>query len=138
MLNPPTKGASAGSPQSKPMVPCITRLSTLAVASSKNLSDPKEAASSKHQHTQTIKVAADVARMSACKEFSTSIATLQPIVEALNKVLDGNGSTIDIIKGVFRYIKELETAEGFNKDRLEIQAEMSSFRNAFKTQLSQV
>ena len=87
---------------------------------------------------QATKSVADVAHAPPHKEFSTSIATLQPIVEALNKILDGNGSTIVIIKGVFRYIKELETAEGHNKDKLEIQAKVSSFRNAFKTQLSQM
>ena len=78
MPNPPTKGASARAPQSKPAVPRVTRLSTLAAASSKNLSDPKEVASSEHQHTQTIKVAADVARKSAHKEFSTSVTVRSP------------------------------------------------------------
>jgi len=87
---------------------------------------------------QAIEPVADVAHAPAHKEFSTSIATLQPIVEALNKILNGNGLTIVIIKGVFRYIKELETAEGHNKDKLEIQTEVSSFCNAFKTQLSQI
>ena len=51
------------------------------------------------------------------------IATLQPIVEALNKILDGNGSTVDIIKGIFKCIKEVEAAERDNKDRMEMQAE---------------
>ena len=138
MLNPPTKGASAGVPQPKPAVPRVTRSSTSAAASSKNLSDPNEAASNEKQHTQATESPADVALAPPHKEFFTSIATLQPIVEALNKILDGNGSTIVIIKGVFRYIKELEMAEGRDKGKLEIQAEVSSFRNAFKTQLSQM
>ena len=72
------------------------------------------------------------------KGFATSIATLQPVVEALNKILDGDGSTINIIKGVFKYIKELEAVEKKDKDRLEIQAEVSSFCKAFKTNLSQM
>jgi len=138
MPNPPSKGALAGAPQPKPAVLRVTRSSTSAAASSKNLSDPNEAALSGKQHTQAIEPVADVAHTPAHKEFSTSIATLQPIVEALNKILNGNGSTIVIIKGVFRYIKELETAEGCNKDKLEIQTEVSSFCNTFKTQLSQI
>ena len=138
MPNPPTKGASAGAPQSKTAAPCITRASALAAASSKNLSDPKETAPNEQQHTQTTEAAADMAHTLTRKGFSTSIDTLQPIVEALNKILDGNGSTIDIIKGIFRYIREIEAMEARNQDRLEIQAEVSTFSNAFKTHLSQV
>ena len=111
MLNPPTKGASARALQPKPVALHITRSSTSAAASSKNLSNPNEAALIKKQHMQAIEPVASMVHVPAYKEFSTSIATLQPIVEALNKILDGNGSTIAIIKGVFRYIKELETAD---------------------------
>ena len=138
MPNPPTKGALAGALQSKTAAPHITRASALAAASSKNLSDPNETAPNEQQHTQTSEVAADVARTSARRSFYTSINTLQPIVEALYKILDGNGSTVDIIKGIFRYIREIEELEGHNKGRLEIQTEVSSLSSAFKTHLSQV
>jgi hypothetical protein len=67
-----------------------------------------------------------------------SIATLQPIVEALNKILVGNGLTVDTIKGIFKYIKEVEAAERNNKDRMEMQAEVSSFCKAFKDSIQQV
>ena len=138
MPNPPTKGASAGAPQSKTAAPRITRASALAAASSKNLSDPNETAPNEQQHAQTSEVTADAACTSACRSFYTSIDTLQPIVEALYKILDGNGSTVDIIKGIFRYIREIEELEGHNKGRLEIQTEVSSLSSAFKTHLSQV
>ena len=138
MPNPPSKGASAGAPPPKPAAPRATRSSTLAAASSKNLSDTIETVPNEQQHTLITEAVADVARTSARKGFSTSLGTLQPIVEALHKILDGNGSTIDIIKGIFRYIRELEATEGRSKDRLEIQTEVSSFRDAFKTHLSQM
>jgi hypothetical protein len=41
-------------------------------------------------------------------------------VEALNKILVGNGLTVNTIKGIFKYIKEVEAAERNNKDRIEM------------------
>ena len=139
MPKPPTKGDTDGAGFPKPTVPRVTRLSTLATISSrKTISESNETPPKNQQITQITEAEADVAPPTARKDFSTSIATLQPIVEALNKILDGDGSTINIIKGVFKYIKELEVAEKRDKDRLEIQAEVSSFRKAFKNNLSQM
>jgi len=138
MPKPPTKGASDGVSLPKPAVPCITRSGTLTAASSKTISEPNEAASKDQQPILTIDEGAVEALAPARKDFATSITTLQPIVEALNKILVGNSSSIDIIKGIFRYIKELEAAERDNRDRIEIQAEVSSFRKAFRNNLSQM
>lgn len=139
MPKPPTKGDADGAGLPKSAAPRMTRSGTLATASSKKaLSESNEPTPREQQAAQITEVEVDVSSLSSRKDFSTTIATLQPVVEALNKILIGDGSTINIIKGVFKYIRELETAERRDKDRLEIQAEVSSFRKAFKNNLSQM
>ena len=94
----------------------------------------------KDQHNKLIAIAEDndmLPRLT-CREFSMTIATLQPIVEALNKILAGNGSMVDTIKWGFSYIKEMEIVEWENKEKMEIQAKVSSFCKAFKHDLFQV
>ena len=130
---------SEGAPPPKPAASRVTRSGTLIASTSKPSSDTK-GKPTKDQHNEPIAEAEDndVSPRLARKEFSTSIATLQPVVEALNKILDGNGSTIEIIKWIFKYIREMESAERENKEKLEMQAEVSSFRKAFKQDLSQL
>ena len=139
MPNPPVKGASDGALPPKPAASRITRSGTLTTSNSKSTSESK-GKSTKDQHSEQIAEAEDndVSPRPTRKEFSMSITTLQPIVEALNKILDGNSSTIETIKWIFKYIKEMEAAERENKEKMEIQAEVSSFRKAFKLDLSQV
>jgi hypothetical protein len=138
MLKPLAKGASDRPMHLKPTVPCITRLGSLAAANSKPISEEKEAPLKDWQIKPIAEGVTDVASPSMHRDFSTLITTLQPIVEALNKILDGNGLTVDTIKGIFKYIKEVEAAERGNKDRMEMQAEVSSFCKAFKDSIQQV
>ena len=47
---------------------------------------------------------------------TTSLALLQPIIEALNKILDSEDSTECIIEGIFKYINESEKKERISRD----------------------
>lgn len=144
MLKPPAKGALDGVPPPKPAASCITRSGTSGMqtaSSNKPMSVPK-ATSINDQQIELIAEEEhndnDVALSETCKDFSTTLATLQPIVEALNKILAGNSLTVETIKWIFKYIRKLEAAERENKEKMEIQAKVSSFRKAFKTDLHQV
>jgi hypothetical protein len=70
----------------------------------------------------------DVATTANAEVTTTSIATLQPIVEGLNKILNGEESPECVIKGIFKYIRKLEKTEKEDEERCKIQMEVSALR----------
>jgi hypothetical protein len=124
MLKPLTKGVMEGAAQPKSAAPRITRSGTMAAA--------------KQQRVSALTESDDVAPPVSHKTFSTTIITLQPIVEALNKILDGNGSTVDTIRGIFRYIGEMERVEGQWKEGSGPQEEVSGICKLFQKDLQEV
>ena len=129
MPKPPTKVGVEGQAQPKPVPhnPWITRLgmATLAVATDKPISQQS-----------TTKELTPAAVPVTHRIDTTSIAILQPIVEALNKILDGEDLPECIINGVFKYIRESEKTDKSSRDRLEIQEEVSSLRKGIRADLS--
>ena len=127
MPKPPSKGGaeSHGQPKPAPSNPRLTRSAAQAVANGKPIS----------QQTET---GNDVAAPATNRVTSTTITILQPIVEALNRILDGEDSSERIIEGVFRYIRESEKTERVTRERQEVQAEVSALRKAFKADLGKM
>ena len=134
MPKPLTKGVTEGAVQPKPVAPHITRSGTLVVTTNKSpacQSETKDSPPKEQQRALTLIESDDMAPPVTCKAFSMSIITLQPIVEALNKILDGNRSIVDTIRGIFRYIRELERAEGQRKEGLGLREEVSGLHKIF-------
>ena len=127
MPKPPSKGGaeSHGQPKPAPSNTRLTRSAAQAVANGKPISQQTEARN-------------DVAAPATNRVTSTTITILQPIVEALNRILDGEDSSERIIEGVFRYIRESEKTERVTRERQEVQAEVSALRKAFKADLGKI
>ena len=145
MLNPPNNGGSEGQTQAKVVLSNlqITRLGTAiwAAANGKPVSQQsttKEFSSKEKNKSKKSTEATDEMPAATCRLVTTSTVLLQPIVEALNKILDGKGLTEHIIEGIFRYIKEAEKAERIaraSKERKEVQEEVSSLCKGFTAEL---
>ena len=143
MPKPPTKGGAESHAQPKPAPsnPRLTRSSAQAVASSKPASQhniTNELSSKEHNKDRNAEETTDVATPAANRITSTPITLLQPIVEALNKILDGEGSMEHIIDGIFRYIRESGKAERITREKREIQAEVSALQKAFRADLGRM
>jgi hypothetical protein len=67
-----------------------------------------------------VEEATDVADSTTYRITSTQITLLQPIVKALNRILDGVDSKECIIEGIFRYIRESEKTKRAARERQEI------------------
>jgi hypothetical protein len=91
-----------------------------------------------HNRDRIVEEASDVAAPATNRITSTPIALLQPIVEALNRILDGEDSMEHIIDGIFRYIRELGRLERVIRERQEVQAEVSALCKAFRADLAKV
>ncbi len=63
---------------------------------------------------------------------------LQPIVTALNKVLDGEMTTDQFIVGAFNHIKGVEKAEGESKQKPEAQTAANDLRQALRKDLTEI
>jgi hypothetical protein len=114
MPKPPTKGVMEGAAQPKPMAPCITRSGSLVAMNSKTLANQngeKDSPSKKKQGALITPESTDVVTATTRKTFSTLISTFQPIVEALNRILARDGSTVDTIKWIFGYIRDLKKVD---------------------------
>ena len=74
----------------------------------------------------------------ACTAFSTSISSLQPIVEALNRILIGDGSTVDSIRWIFGYIRDMEKADEQKKRSMESQEKVSDIHKTFHKDIQNV
>jgi len=152
MLKPPNKEGTEGQTQSK-LVPgnlWITRLSmaTQATAKGKPLSQQsitKELNTKEQSKEEKMADANDVtapftvAAPGTHRIAITKIALLQPIVEALNRILDGNNSTECIIDRMFKYIKESEWEERKSreaKEKKEVQDKVSSLCKGFRADLT--
>ena len=139
MPKPPTKGGAGSHTQPKP-APINLRLTRLA-AQATAIGNPnnqqgltKELSTIEYNEEKS----ADVATSTTKRVTSTKIAILQPIVEALNKILDGEDSKECIIDGIFRYIRESEKTERVAREKQEIQAEVSAIRKAFRADLGRL
>jgi len=145
MPNPPNNGGSEGQTQAKavPSNPRITRSGTAiqAAANGKPVSQQsttKELSSKEKNKSEKSAEATDKTPAATCRLVTTSTALLQPIVEALNKILNGEGPTEHIIEGIFRYIKEAEKVERIaraSKERKEVQEKVSSLHKGFTAEL---
>jgi hypothetical protein len=80
----------------------------------------KEMSTKVHNRDRIIKKASDMAALAINRITSTLIALLQPIIEALNRILDGKDSIKHIIDRIFRYIRESERSERVIRERQEI------------------
>jgi hypothetical protein len=125
MLKPPNKGGMESHVQPKlaPSNPCLTRSATQAAASGKPISQQslaKELSTKEHNKDRIVEETIDVAAPATYRITSTLIALLQPIVEALNKILDGKDSKEQIIEGIFRYIRESEKTERAAREKQEV------------------
>jgi DNA repair ATPase RecN len=123
-----------GAAQPKPAAPRITRSGSLAAANIKSpvhQNGAKDSQLKEKQRAPTPAESNDVAPPTARKAFSTSINTLQPIVEALNKILDGDGSTVDTIRWIFGYIREMEKAEEQREESPGSQEKVSDLHKIF-------
>lgn len=151
MLKPPNKGGTEGQTQPKLVLGNlqITRLSTAtqAAAKGKPLSQQsimKETNSKEQSKEEKAADMNDVAvpvpavAPGTYRIAITKVTLLQPIVEALNKILDGDDSTERIIDGMFKYIKDSEWEERKSreaKERKEVQDEVSSLCKGFRADL---
>ena len=141
MPKPPTKGVTEGAAHLKPTAPRITRSGTLVVMNSKTLvnqNGEKDSPSKEKLGDPPPTESTDKATTTAHKAFSTSISTLQPIVEALNRILAGDGSTVDIIKWIFGYIRDMEKAEKQRKGSVESQEKVSDIHKTFREDIQNV
>ena len=119
----------------------LTRSAAQAVAASKPNSQQKltkELSPKEYNKDIIVDETTDMAVPVTKRTTSTSITLLQPIVEALNKILDGEDSTERIIDGIFRYIRESERMEKVAREKQEVQAKVSALRKAFKTDLGKL
>jgi hypothetical protein len=131
MPKPPTKGGveSHAQPKPAPNNPRLTRSAAQAAAAGKPNSQQgltKELSTNECNEDKTEEKTADVATSTTKRITSTPIVILQPIIEALNKILDGEDSKECIIDGIFRYIRESEKTERVAREKQEIQAEVSA------------
>ena len=97
MSKPPNKGGVESQAQLKsaPSNPRLTRSSAQAAAASKPISQQnltKEMTIKEHNKVRSVEEATDVAAPATYRITSTTITLMQPIVEALNKILDGEES----------------------------------------------
>ena len=129
---PPLRGDAEGQMQPKPPVsnPRITRSATQANNSSK-------------PHTQrggsnTIIIKprkSEPPQVQTGNSISTSIRMLQPIAEAINKVLAGESTPTKLIEEVITYINEAELNGKEDKQNSETQAETKTLHQVFRTDL---
>ena len=143
MPKPPNKGGTEGLTQPKPAPgnARLTRSTTQAVLTGKPSSQQslaKELSTKEHNKDRIVEEATDVAEPTAYRIISTPITLLQPIVEALNMLLDGVNSKEHVIEGIFRYIRESEKTERAAREKQEIQAEVSALRKAFRVDLGKL
>ena len=141
MPKPPTKGVQEGVAHPKPAAPCITRSGTLAVTNGKTpviQNGEKDSPSKEKQGDPPPTESTDEVTAKALNAFSTSLSTLQPIVEALNRILAGDGSTVDTIKWIFGYIRDMEKAEKQRKGSAESQEKVSDIHKTFREDIQNV
>ena len=146
MLKPPNKGGLEGQIQSKLVLgnPQITRSSTAMQAAAKGKphsqqSIMKELNTKEQTNEERTADVKNVAAPGTHRIAITKVALLQPIVEALNRILDGNDSTERIIDGMFKYIRESEREEKRSrevKEKQEVQDEVSSLCKGFRADLA--
>jgi len=79
-----------------------------------------------------------VAKPCAHRFTTTTIGMLQPIVTALNKVLDGKMTTDQFIVGTFNHIKGVEKAEGKSKQKPEAQTAANDLCQALRKDLTEI
>ena len=116
-------------PTPAPINPRLTRSATQATAVGNPNNQQgltKELSTIEYNEDKTEEKSADMATSTTKRVTSTKIVILQPIVEALNKILDGEDSKECIIDGIFRYIRESEKTERVAREKQEIQAEVSA------------
>jgi len=151
MSKPPNKGGTEGQTQPKlvPGNPRTTRSSTAtqAAAKGKPLSQQSITKETNSKEQSKEEKAADVNDVAVPvpavapgthRIAITKVMLLQPIVEALNRILDGDDSTERIIDGMFKYIKDSEREERKSreaKERKEVQDKVSSLRKGFRADL---
>ena len=125
-----------------PSNPRLTRSAAQAVAAGKPNSQQKLTKElSPKEHNKDIIIVdetTDMAVPATKRTTSTSIMLPQPVVEALNKILDGEDSTERIIDGIFRYIRESERTEKVAREKQEVQAKVSALRKAFRADLGKL
>ena len=146
MPKPPIKGGAEAQsqPRPAPLNPRITRSATAtqAVANGKPISQQSTTANELITNVQNRKdksaEANDVAAPEGRRIVTTSVALLQPIVDALNKMLDGEDTPERIIDGIFSYVRGAEKTERATRERLEIQMEVSALRKAFKADIGKL
>jgi hypothetical protein len=116
-------------------------LSIQAVAAGKpasQQSETKELSAKEHNKDRNMEGTSDMAATATNRITSILITLLQPIVEALNKILDGEDSMEHIIDGIFRYIRESEKMERLTREKQEVQVEVSALCKAFRADLSKL
>lgn len=123
MAKPPTKGGAELPLHTKPTT--ISTYHTRSVTQATETSKP----SSRQKPTKPTTGGEQVNRIT-----TTSIALFRPIVEALNWILDGEDST-KVITDIFAYIRETEKTEREDRERKEMQEEVSALRKAIKKDL---
>jgi len=147
MPKPPDIGGSEGQSQARlvPSNPRITRLATAtqATVNGKPISQQRTKKELSKEQNNGEKSAEVSVRASAatCRPAVTLTALLQPIVEALYKILDGEDSPEHIIEGIFKYIKEsekVERATRATKERKEVQDKVSSMCKGFTAELGRL
>ena len=130
MPKPPNRGGAES--QALPKPAHHTRSVTQTTANGKPTSQQSisrvSSAKDQQKDDPTVTVANDVATAAKAEVITTSIVTMQPIVEGLNKILSGEESPERVIKGILKYIRKLEKTEKEDEERREIQMEVSALR----------
>ena len=140
MSKPLNGGSDESQAQPKPLYHTRSVTQTATNGKPNSQQSSSRVAPNKEQQNGEISTAlvTDVATTAKVKAATMSIMMLQPIVEGLNKILHGKNSTEQVIKGIFTYIRELEKTEKEDKERREIQMEVSALRKAINADVGKL
>ena len=125
MSKPPNKGGTE--------LPTLTKASTNSTYHTRSVTQATESA--KPSSRQKSPKATATEKQQENRITTTSIPLLQPIVEALNLILDGVDTPTTIIEGIFKYIRDVEKTGKEERDRREMQGEVSALRKAIQKDL---
>ena len=130
MPKPLNRGGAEGQAQPKPThhTRSVTQSTTNGKPTSQQSTSKANAVKDQQKGDPTVAEDNDVATTAKADVTTTSIMTLKPIVEGLNKILNGEEPPERVIKGIFKYIRKLEKTEKEDEERREIQMEVSALR----------
>ena len=130
MPKPLNRGGAESQAQPKPVhhTRSVTQMSAIGKPNSQQSTMRISAVKDQQKGDPSATEANDVATITKAEVITTTLVTMQPIIDGLNKILSGEESPQCIIKGIVKYTRKLEKMEKEDKERREIQMEVSALR----------